>query len=103
MYEAKLANVQPDTVPACPGDAHAFRRFLFRIALSPRLGAVLASIIGANAVVRFLIGSEWLHYRDAPTWIHVQEVIFAAVFVTEWVCRAVAFGGGRAVTRLVLL
>lgn len=29
----------------------------------------------------------------------VIQAAFAAVFVGEWVCRAVAFGGVRAVTR----
>lgn len=30
-----------------------------------------------------------------------QEAVFAAVLVAEWVCRAVAFGGVRAITRYV--
>lgn len=67
--------------------------------MSPRWSIAVASMIGANVVVRFLISSEWTHYSDAPMWIHVQEAIFAAVFVCEWVCRTVAFGGVRAVTR----
>ncbi|CAM9483745.1 unnamed protein product, partial [Ectocarpus fasciculatus] len=99
MYEAKLAKVQPDTVLACPADAPAMRRLLFNAASSRRWGVVLASLIGANVVVRFLIGSDWLHYFDAPSWIHLQEAVFAPLFVLEWVCRAIAFGGVRAITR----
>lgn len=74
MYEAKLAHVEPDTVPARPGEGRVIRRFLFNVATSPKWGIALASLIGANFVIRFLIGSEWLHYRDAPKSIHVQEV-----------------------------
>lgn len=99
MYETKLAKVQPDTVPACPADAPILRRLLFRAASSPRWNVALAGLVGANVVARFLIGSDWMHYRDAPAWIHLQEAIFAAILVLEWVCRAVAFGGVRAITR----
>ncbi|CAM9843940.1 unnamed protein product [Ectocarpus sp. 6 AP-2014] len=99
MYEAKLAKVQPDTVLACPADAPAVRRLLFNAASKRRWGIVLASLIGANVVVRFLIGSNWLHYFDAPSWIHLEEAVFAPLFVLEWVCRAIAFGGVRAITR----
>lgn len=99
MYAAKLDNMQPDTIPSCPKDAGAPRRFLFRLVTNRRWGILLASLIGANLVVRFLIGSEWLHYSDAPTWIHIQEAVFAAAFVSEWLSRVVAFGGIRAVTR----
>ena len=101
MYETKLAKVQPDTVPACPADAPVHRRLLFDAANSPRWNVALACLVGANVVVRFLIGSDWLHFRDAPTWIHSQEAVFAAVLVLEWACRAVAFGGVRAITRYV--
>eukprot|EP00752_Nemacystus_decipiens_P004767 g4338.t2 len=76
MYETKLAKVQPDTVPACPADAPALRRRLFDAASSPRWNAALACLVGANV-----------------------EALFAAVLVVEWVCRAVAFGGVRAITR----
>lgn len=99
MYEAKLAKVQPDTVSACPEDAPALRRLLFHAASSPRWDVAVGSMVVANVAVRFLIGSDWLHYYDAPAWIHWQEVVFAAAFVFEWVCRAVAFGGVRAITR----
>lgn len=99
MYKAKLEKVQPDTVPACPRDAHCIRRFLFRGAVSPRWRIAFALLTSANVVVRFLVGSKWMHYEDAPMWIHVQEAAFAAVFVLEWACRALAFGGVRAVTR----
>lgn len=99
MYEVKLAKVQPDTVSACPDDAPVLRRLLFHAASSPRWGLAVAALIGANVVLRFLIGSDWTHYYAAPAWIHGQEQVFAAVFVFEWVCRAVAFGGVRAITR----
>lgn len=99
MYETKLSKVQPDTVPACPADAPALRRLLFGAASSPRWNVTLACLVGANVVARFLIGADWPHYRDAPAWIHSQEAVFAAILVFEWVCRAVAFGGVRAITR----
>lgn len=99
MYAAKLDNMQPDNIPACPRDATPLRRFLFDVVTNPRWGILLASLIGANVVVRFIIGSAWLHYPDAPMWIHIQEAAFAVVFVSEWVSRVVAFGGIRAVTR----
>lgn len=99
MYEAKLAKVQPDTVLACPADAPAVRRLLFNAASRRRWGIVLASLVGANVVVRFLIGANWLHYFEAPSWIHLEEAVFAPLFVLEWVCRAIAFGGVRAITR----
>ncbi|CAB1107988.1 unnamed protein product [Ectocarpus sp. CCAP 1310/34] len=99
MYEVKLAKVQPDTILACPPDAPAVRRLLFNAASKRRWGIVLASLIGANVVVRFLIASNWLHYFDAPSWIHLEEAVFAPLFVLEWVCRAIAFGGVRAITR----
>lgn len=99
MYEAKLAKVQPDTVPACPNDATPLRRFLFDAVSSPRWEMALACLVGANVFVRFLLGSDWLHYYDAPAWIHSQEAIFAVLYVLEWGCRAVAFGGVRAITR----
>lgn len=99
VYEAKLTNVQPDSVPACPRDARALRRYVFKMAVSRRWGLALASLIVANVVMRFLVGSHWLHYSEAPTWIHAQEAVFAAIFVSEWTSRAIAFGGVRAVTR----
>lgn len=74
MYEAKLAHIQPDTVPARPGEGRMIRRFLFNVTTSPNWAIVMALLIGANVVVRFLYGSEWLHYREGPTWIHIQEV-----------------------------
>lgn len=99
MYEAKLAKVQPDTVSACPEDAPVLRWLLFHAASSPRWDVAVACLIGANVVMRFLIGSDWTHYYAAPAWIHLQEAMFAAVLVFEWVCRAIAFGGVRAITR----
>eukprot|EP00903_Cladosiphon_okamuranus_P008160 g7859.t1 len=100
VYETKLAEVQPDTVPACPADAPRLRRLLFDAASSPRWNVALAFLVGANVIARFLIGSaDWMHYSDAPAWVHSQEAAFAAVLVFEWACRAVAFGGVRAITR----
>lgn len=101
MYEAKLAKVQPDTVPACPADAPRLRRLLFDAVSGPHWGVALVCLVASNVLVRFLLSSDWLHYYEAPGWIHSQEAVFAVLYVLEWGCRAAAFGGVRAITRYV--
>lgn len=74
MYEAKLAHVEPDTVPARPADGRVLRRFLFNVTASSRWRVLTAAAIGANVCIEFLHGSALLHHNEDPEWIHVQEV-----------------------------
>lgn len=82
MYEAKLAHVQPDTIPARPPEGRVIRRFLFNVAMDARWRVAVGCLIGANVVVRFLMGTVSSNYRDAPFWVHAHEVRNYVKFVT---------------------
>ncbi|CAM9119896.1 unnamed protein product [Discosporangium mesarthrocarpum] len=71
MYEAKLAHVQPATVPRKPQEA-GVRRVLFNILMSPRWRVILSAGIITNLTIRYLVGLRWENYKDAPQWIHIQ-------------------------------